>query len=633
MGRILRTGVDTTINYSFEETSNYDEDNPAGTTSAWGDSVAMDQLFDQPEPTAVIDAQGCLITFQRFPDFYEGVMVKVVGNYDLDAGESPALEHWTHNAETDVWTKRNRKLFASVFEGSPDGERKIYDFTFGIFEQNVDKVWVTMDPGDTGTPTLDWYSIQLFGECEDERRTAGGGGGDPCDDPNGPFYPGDDICKDKTYGSDPNTCKDLPDYCNEASIQAYRECLRANFPSFLPIFDAQLDANRDALRDACSGNGPFPPEPPLPPQPNPLPPLDLCDPDSIEAFRAAVSGDATHLAQFNAYIDTLEESGYFELVCPDPDPDEVPLDPETMQPDPDIDDEPTTPFGHGPGGNPPPPTVPDTESTPTGGDVILEKTARFIMVWCGDDSAVAEPLVTSLIGDLPPSTDSEIRETNSGFYGPETGPTFPLAYTPAAYRIDVRMNKMPVSARVGVRCKRFRLTGAPELTSSIGAGLINTTVAPPCPPGPDWILTPGTGLELADDVVLGDDYYEYTFTGANFRNNTVLQMAVPREDPSQNDGAACTGTEEPRSIFAFQRGGCLSGFTVKLRARWLPDVSLEDYNATTPFDYLHVRPYCLVVDVQVKPSFISGEDPRFDVDPTTIEVAFVKDAQPTETCP
>lgn len=377
MGRILRTGTDTVINYSFLETSAYDEDNPAATTSPWDDSDAMDQLFDQANPDAVIDAQGALVTFERFPYAFYGAMVKVAANYDTSAGENPALELWVHDSVEDTWTKLRRILFANIFTGSPDGERKVFDLTFFFLLLNIDKVWITMDPGSTGSPTMDWYSIQLFGQCETGLQNPTGGSYDPCADPTDPFYPGDDVCSGNPWTSGPKPCA-APDYCNETSVQDYRECLRATVPAFLPIFDAWLDVNRTTIELFCSGNAPFPPNEPLPPPPNspPLPPLDLCDQDSIDAFRAALAGDAEHVAQFDAYIDSLEENGFFALVCPEPDPDEIPIDPETLEPSPDPENVPS-PFGSGPGGVPqiPRPPVPTQQAMP--GPITTEYTHIF----------------------------------------------------------------------------------------------------------------------------------------------------------------------------------------------------------------------------------------------------------------
>src|SRR5262245_8407253 len=112
MGRILRVGTDTTINYTLLETSAYNAGDPAATTAAWPDTAAMDQLFDQASPTVVMDAQGALVTFSRFPDRFLGAMIKVAANYDRDTGENPAIEMWTHDSESDEWTRRRRVLFA-----------------------------------------------------------------------------------------------------------------------------------------------------------------------------------------------------------------------------------------------------------------------------------------------------------------------------------------------------------------------------------------------------------------------------------------------------------------------------------------------------------------------------------------
>lgn len=639
MGRILRIGTDDVINYTLQSTSAYDEDDPAATVAAWPDSEAMDQLFDQPAPTVVEDEQGALVTFSRFPDRFLGVMVKVAANYDTETGEAPALEMWTHNSLTDEWTRRRRVLFANVFTGSRTGVRKVYDFTLFPSLLNVDQVWITMDPGDEGSPTLDWYSIQLFGQCETVQRNDQGGGSDPCSDPNDPFYPGDDICGE-VFGNPPPTCAD-PDWCNEASIQDYRACLAANVPEFLPIFDVWLDANRDGLRDFCAGIEPFPdPVAPTPPTPNPLPPLDLCDDDSIAAFRAAVSGDAERLAQFDAYIDGLEADGFFGLVCPDPEPEEQYVDPETGLP---AEEPPTgaTPFGSGPGGVPEFPRAADDddEDAGGGGSTTVTTTKRFVLTWSGNDEATGKSMTTSLIGDLPVSTEENLTETVADHWGPAAlVSTLGLQFTPATYGLNILLKKLPYSARVGVRMQYFRMRGADELRYNIDSfGIFINPAAGDCPDGPDWVKTDGVGLSLAATPLIGDDYWEFDFNGANFRNNTDIILDLPRVDAAQNDALTCSPGYEARSLLGFQRGGCLDGLTAIERARWIRDNSIEDFDddpTGLPFPTYYaggVRPICIVLDVKVRATG-TGIDSVVSVEPVEIDLSFNRDAEPVEDC-
>lgn len=638
MGRILRIGADTDTNYSLQSTSAYDEDNPAATTAAWPDSEAMDQLFDQPAPTVVTNQQGALVTFERFPDRFLGVMVKVAATYDTETGENPALEMWTHDMTTSMWTRRRRVLFANVFTGSPTGKRKIYDFTLFPSLLDVDQVWITMDPRDVGAPTLDWYSIQLFGQCEGAQRNDGGGSSDPCDDPTGPFYPGDDICNG-VFGNDPPSC-DEPDWCNEASIQDYRACLDANIPQFLPIFDTWLDANREGLRDFCAGTQPFPDPPaPTPPTPNPLPPLDLCSEDSIAAFRATVSGDADRLAQFDTYIDSLEESGFFQLTCPEPDPDEQYVDPETGLPA----EDPTTggtPFGSGPGGVPifPRSSLPGSDEDDDD-EPLLRYTQRFMLTWSGNDEATATSMTNTLIGDLPADNSTEVYETGLAHWGPDTGEsTLGLQFSPATYGLNILLKKLPYSCRVGVRMWFFRMRQTANLRFSIdNFGVFVNPAVGDCPDGPDWLITEGTGLTIPATQILGNSYYEYAFNGGNFRNNTSITLNLPRVTPTQNDALTCSPGYQARSLLGFQRGGCLVGVTAKERSIWLRDTSIEDFDddpTGLPFPTYYAggkSPMCLVLDVQVFTTS-SGIEKVVTVEPVTVGLSTNQDAQPIESC-
>ena len=379
MGRILRVGIDTVVNYTLEETSAYDDTNPAATTAAWPDDDAADQLFTQQNAT-LVTAQGALVTFQRFPDTFLGAMVKARATYDFDAGEDPALEMWTHDSVTNDWTLRRRILFSNVFVGAASGVRKVYDLTFFPFLRTVDKVWLTMDPGDTGTPTMEFMSIQLFGQCEASLRVDTSDPYDPCANPTDPFYTGFDDegnpCPGTTFG--PPATDDGPpelDVCNPASVQQFRD-FAATIPGFLEVFEAWLATNAEAINLYCAGITPGPaPEPPSPPgSPPALPPLDLCDQTSIDAFRAALSGNATQLAEFETYLDGLTDSGFFDLVCPPAEPEEVYVDPETLEPADDPESDPS-PFASGPGGQPQFPRPDDPPGRGPGGRGVPDEYA------------------------------------------------------------------------------------------------------------------------------------------------------------------------------------------------------------------------------------------------------------------
>lgn len=353
MGRIRRVGTDTVVNYSFQETSAYDANDPAGTVGAWPDDAAMDQELRQASPTEVT-AEGVLITFERFPDTFTGAKVKVQPTYDFDAGEDPYLEQWIHNSETGEWTKRSSIQFANVFVGAATGVRKVFDLTFFPFERNIDQVWITMNPGSTGTPSMDFAAVQLFGQCEATLPRGGNGTGDPCFDPNDPFYTGTDDegnpCPGTSFGPPPTN--DIPelDLCSAESIAQYREAI-SDIPGFVEQFDAWLDSNQEGISLYCTGTNSDPPAgQPNPPHPNPLPPLDLCNGDSIDAFRAAL-GTTEAVASFDSFIDGLEADGFFEFACPPPLPPEEYIDPNSLEAAPEPD--PTVrPFGQGPGGVP-----------------------------------------------------------------------------------------------------------------------------------------------------------------------------------------------------------------------------------------------------------------------------------------
>lgn len=364
MGRIARIGNDSSANYTFLATSMYDAANPAGTTGAWPDDAAMDQAFNQASPTEVTE-EGVLITFVRFPDAFQGAQVKIHPTYDVTT-DDPFLEMWTHDSVTGDWTKRRRVELSNPFVGVATGTFKVFDFTLFPFLEHVDKVWLTMDPGTSGTPTMKFVGIRLFGQCAATLFRGGNtSGGDPCADPTDPFYTGfddnGDPCPGTTFGPPPGPALPNVDLCNPASVEQYRDVL-ATIPGALEAFNAWFDLNSTGIASYCAGSTPTPPGGmPLPPLP-PLPSLNLCDQVSIDAFRAAIGGDPDQVAAFDAFLDSLEEAGFFDLTCPAADPPETPVSPHTLQPE---DDPPKTgPFGDGPGGSPPPGGNPPNGSLP-----------------------------------------------------------------------------------------------------------------------------------------------------------------------------------------------------------------------------------------------------------------------------
>lgn len=636
MGRILRIGNDSVVNYNLKATSDYDSDDPAATTSAWPDEAAMDQLFSEASPTVLSNIEGALVTFERMPHAFLGAMAKVIVHYDFEDGENPWMEMWVHFERTDEWVRYGRVQCANVFTGASDGARKIYSFTFGSALSGVDKVWLTMDPGGVGTPKVDWFSIQLFGLCNTYHAPKPNDGVDPCSlPPDDELYPGDDICKGDGGGGGGDDCPPSlrqpdgscgPDWCNEASIQDYRNFLESVVPEFLPIFDAWLEINRAALQEFCKGFGPFPPDPPLPPinPPADLPPLDLCDEDSVAMFRAAIGGDSERLQMFDDYMDTLEEVGFFEIACSDPDPEEVPVDPETGEPT----EEPPPPvnlpgpFGGDPGGTP---EYPPKEKKKKKDDPDKDKgiSLRYILTWSGNDLADAATMAANIVPEPPRYTFYR-----QGAWGPAEGVnTIGHLYTPATYALKINFTQLIRYTNVGLKMWMFYLRDSNNLRYSISKeGVYVIPAQYGCPPQPDWIITRDSNIQPAPYEVIKKKYLEYQLSEGPLVQNCAITLALPREDENQNDGTACSPGYKPRSILGFQRGGCLHGFTVKLKARWLRDVSCADYDVAGYGDYLHARPICLVLDINLKN--IAG----FSTRTIGVDLEFLKDAQPVESC-
>lgn len=400
MGKILRIGTDTTTNYTFLKTSAYDANNPAATTTTWPDSTSMDVDFVIPNPTTV-SAEGVLVTFTRLPDTFLGAMVKIKPTYDTSIGEAPAFEMWTHSV-AGGWVRRRHIDLTNVFVGVPTGTFKVLDLTFFPFLRDVNQVWLTMAPGTTGAPSMAFAAIQLYGQCDGALRDDHGRGpAGACSDPTDPFYTGFDDegnpCPGTTFG--PPAVADPPalNVCNAASIENYRAYART-IPGYLEVFDAWVADNATTISAFCAGNGPSPGSPPRPPgSPPALPPLDLCSQDSIDAFRAALAGDPDQVTAFNDYIDSLTQSGFFDLTCAPPEPAETPIDPETGKPK-ETEPNPPTPFGTGPGGQPQFPRPGDTRGPTRGSPTDYATTInRYVfMFFSVDEQAQFESALNSI---------------------------------------------------------------------------------------------------------------------------------------------------------------------------------------------------------------------------------------------
>lgn len=410
MGRILRIGTDALPNYSFLKTSAYDALAPAATTAAWSDSLAMDQPFDQPDPTTVA-AEGVLVVFERLPDVFLGALVKLEPTYDISIGENPVLEMWTHDIDAAAWTIRSRIVLSNIFEGIPTGTRKLLDFTLASWLRNVDQVWLTMAPGATGSPTLSFVLVQLFGKCEGA-LPKGKDPEDPCADPNDPLYTGLDDEGNPCPGTEPfpvptdTLCIgfDTPgclDICNLNHVAEYAEWA-STIPGYREVFDAWYNTYAPLISLACNAVGDpddVPPQPPLPPAPPPA--LDLCDQDSIDAFRAFYAGDAELLANFDAYIDSLTADGFFDFTCPVEEPPEEYIDPVTLLPADEPTGDPTGPFGRGPGGEIPPMPPPDEGGGGGGGSEPIQE---YIVFMFNSSSSIGA------------QTEQEYFESNMGVY-------------------------------------------------------------------------------------------------------------------------------------------------------------------------------------------------------------------------
>lgn len=317
-----------------------------------------------------------------------------------------------------------------------------------------------MDPGAVGTPTMEFFAIQVFGQCEQSlRKDHPNTDGDPCANPNDPFYTGfkeDGVtpCPGTTFG--PPTDGGLPpiDVCNPASVEQYRDALR-NIPGALDQFDAWFNANATTIALLCSGidanppNTPVLPPMPLPPLP-PLPELDLCSQDSIDAFRAALAGDADAVANFDAFIDQLESDGFFDANCATPPPDEAYVDPNTLEPAPEPDTDNNTPFGAGPGGQPQFPRAGDRPGNGSGSPEDSSLSFPFFFFYNATDQA-------NFVANFATEESTEIQEQyalalaqgNVQVIGTDSGPGTRQQTTVS--NIQFLMSGVPPGTFVGLR--------------------------------------------------------------------------------------------------------------------------------------------------------------------------------------
>lgn len=269
--RIRRVGLDTIVNYTLQATSAYNASAPAATTSSWGtagDVALMDRPMETPSGT--VDHEGALVTFARFPHFFNGAYVKLLPTFGTL--EDPAIELWTQDATTLVWTKRRRVSMANIFTGTRSDVAKVFNLTIFSNLTNVGQVWITMDPSG-GTPTNRFIALHLFGECEQTLVVP-----NPCD-----------------VEDDPNFC-DLP-------------------PPGTPP-DPGSGPPDDPAEPPPVGPPPGPPWPP-PIQPPPdEPPIDLCDAEAVDAFKKTLTPE--QLAYFEELLASLE------LPCLQDPPEETP---------------------------------------------------------------------------------------------------------------------------------------------------------------------------------------------------------------------------------------------------------------------------------------------------------------------
>jgi len=406
-GRIRRVGTDTVINYTIEATETYDEDLPGDSPSSWGtdeDIAATGLPFSTPLDLVTESVHlGCLITFQRRPEYFWGAKVKLRPFYGV--GEQPLLEMWTRDTDSGEWTLRRRIDLSNAFVGVPSGLTKMFDLSLALERTGVDMVWITHNPTNSATLSPRFLAIHLFGRCDTpiEFTDLCDEEGDdpevddclpPFDWPKLPDFP--DLCVPEEVAEYRQKLIDLddefpelgfdvsldefdayyaaidlnalcvtfeypefPDICDESAVAAYRATLIAlgvTVPAALVLL-AYFDSfyNSLDLEVFCDE----PPDPPVPPD---LPPIDLCDPEAVAAYKLLLT--AEQLAYFEELIEisdlpTLCADGFPPddptEIDPKPEPIEEYIDPITLEPDCDPQDPdcvPIIPIDGGGGGGP-----------------------------------------------------------------------------------------------------------------------------------------------------------------------------------------------------------------------------------------------------------------------------------------
>ena len=263
IGRIRRISLDagTPTNYTLQATTTYDATAPAENPSSWGSAAAlagMDQLLSVPSATAVevTGNMGALVTFERFPKYMTGVIVKVRPTYDADFGQDPYLEYWTYDGVAAAWALRRSVALSNGFEGVQSGRLKYFDFRTDARLENVTAVWITLNEGAVAGSTLSWFAVHVFGACDKSPAGGGGGGGtidlndpgctssdcidpDPCEGQPESCAPTEDTCRELAiqYGYDPDICELTPDpdwnvpelplidFCDPVAMAAFRATL------------------------------------------------------------------------------------------------------------------------------------------------------------------------------------------------------------------------------------------------------------------------------------------------------------------------------------------------------------------------------------------------------------------------
>lgn len=153
-----------TDNWTTQQTTTYDANDPADSPAAWGGTVAnLDRDLTATGSTHA--ALGALLTFVNKPNFVAGGgIVKVQVSYP--AGSTCALEVWSLAGAT--WTKIRRIGIAGIVRS---GESIILDLSAPILAAaNADALWITLAP-DVGTETLTWTILHLYGICNDDPVT------------------------------------------------------------------------------------------------------------------------------------------------------------------------------------------------------------------------------------------------------------------------------------------------------------------------------------------------------------------------------------------------------------------------------------------------------------------------------